>query len=57
MARRRPTRRPLFDNEFARPLGALVLLVLLALAWQIGLLAWVAEMPISILREGFVARS
>ena len=60
MTRRRRSRsrtRRALDSEFAKPLFGLVLLGLLWLAYQIGLLAWVAEIPINILRSGLLPES
>jgi hypothetical protein len=55
--RKRSRTRKALDSEFAKPIGARVLLGLLYLAFQIGLLAWVAEIPINILRNGLIAES
>jgi hypothetical protein len=52
--RKRSRTRAALDSEFAKPIGALVLLGLLYLAFQIGLLAWIAEIPINILRSGLI---
>jgi hypothetical protein len=49
--RKRSRTRAALDSEFAKPIGALILLGLLYLAFQIGLLAWLAEIPINILRD------
>jgi hypothetical protein len=48
--RKRSRTRRALDSEFAKPIGALILLGLLYLAFQIGLVAWVVDIPMSILR-------
>jgi hypothetical protein len=53
LARRKGRKKSILENEFARPVGALVLLGLLYLAFRVGLLAWIAEIPIDILRDGY----
>lgn len=57
MARRKRAKRSAFDSEFARPIGALVLLGLLYLAFQVGLIAWIVDIPMSILRDGYVPKN
>jgi hypothetical protein len=48
--RKRSRARAALDSEFAKPIGALVLLGLLYLAFQIGLVAAVVDIPFAILR-------
>jgi hypothetical protein len=55
--RRKRAKRSILESEFARPIGALILLGLLYLALQVGLVAWLVEIPMSILREGSVSKS
>ena len=56
MQRRRAKRskaRKFLDSEFAKPLGAFVMLGLLWISFKIGLLEWVASIPIRILAGEF----
>lgn len=52
MTRRRRRQRAVLDGELARAIGALALLGLLYLGFKIGLLAWIANIPIDILQDG-----
>jgi|GEM_PF-7049218 len=56
MARRKRSKQSLLDSEFARPIGALILLGLLYLAFEIGLAAWLVSIPMTILADGFSAK-
>jgi hypothetical protein len=48
--RKRSRTRRALDSEFAKPIGALVLLGLLYLAYHVGLIQAVVDIPFAILR-------
>lgn len=51
MTQRRHQQRSSLDGKLAKAIAALVLLGVLYLAFKIGLLAWIANIPIDILRD------
>ena len=56
MTRRKRSKQIFSDSEFAKPIGALVLLGLLYLAFKFGVAAWLVDIPMSILRDGLVQK-
>jgi hypothetical protein len=53
VAKRKRTKRSLLDSEWAKPIEAAIFLLLLWGAIEVGLVGWLIDIPMSILREGY----
>lgn len=56
MPQRRRTKRSILDSEWAKPIEAAIFLLLLWGAFEVGLVSWLVDIPMSILRDGYVPK-
>lgn len=56
MPQRKRTKRSILDSEWAKPIEAAIFLLLLWGAFEVGLVSWLVDIPMSILRDGYVPK-